>query len=41
MVPTMLSTIREFLRLEAAAGIVLVLAAAVGLGLANSPLAGY
>ena len=37
----MLTTLREFLRLEAAAGIVLACAAAVALVLANSPLATF
>jgi Na+:H+ antiporter, NhaA family len=37
----MLNALREFLRLEAAGGIILVLAGAAGLALANSPLASH
>ena len=36
-----LSAIREFLRLEAAGGIVLIIASALAIILANSPLSGF
>ncbi len=37
----MLSTIKDFLKLEAAGGFLLFIAAAVAMVLANSPLSGY
>lgn len=37
----MLNSIRDFLKLESAGGILLVIAAAIAMAVANSPLAGY
>ena len=37
----MLNSIRDFLKLESAGGIMLVIAAVAAMAVANSPLAGY